>query len=117
MRPSPVYPGFHLVCAVTSSIYLTFTGVFFAFVNICQKKKKKKERRENIKNEIWFFLEHKCTTKKKQIQKAKKQQTSTKTKTKQNENIKTSERRIHYTLSIKYSNKFFLDSKIQHLIQ
>ena len=35
--------------------------------------------------------------------------------TKQNENIQTSERRIHYTRSMKYSKKFFLDSKIQQL--
>ena len=67
-----------------------------------------------------FFQSIYVQQKKKQTNtkgKTKKQQTSTKTKTKQNENIKTSERRIHYTLSIKYSNKFFLDSKIQHLIQ
>ena len=49
--------------------------------------------------------------------KTKTQQTSRQTKTKQNQNIQTSERRIHYTRSIKYSKKFFLDSKIQHLIQ
>ena len=106
------------MCAVTSSIYLTFTGVCFAFVNICQKKKK--ERREKIKNGIWFFFRAYMYNNKKKTNtkgKTKKQQTSTKTKTKQNENIKTRERRIHYTLSIKYSNKIFLDSKIQHLIQ
>ena len=104
------------MCVVTSSIYLTFTGVCFAFVNICQKKKRK--RREKIKNGIWFFLEHLCTKKKTNTKgQTKKQQKSTKTKTKQNENIKTRERRIHYTRSTKYSNKFFLDSKIQHLIQ
>ena len=114
MRPSPVYPGFHLVCVVTSSIYLTFTGVCFAFVNICQKKRK---RREKIKNGIWFFFRAYMYKKKNPKGKTKKQQTSTKTKTKQNENIKTSERRIRYTRSTKYSNKFFLDSKIQHLIQ
>ena len=60
------------------------------------------------------------TKKQKQIQiqknKTKKQQTSRQTKTKQNQNIQTSERRIHYTRSIKYSKKFFLDSKIQHLM-
>ena len=49
--------------------------------------------------------------------KTKKKQTSRQTKTKQNQNIQTSERRIHYTRSIKYRKKFFLDSKIQHLIQ
>ena len=49
--------------------------------------------------------------------KIKKQQTRRQTKTKQNQNIQTNERRIHYTRSIKYSKKFFLDSKIQHLIQ
>ena len=31
--------------------------------------------------------------------------------------MQTSERRIHYTRLKKYSNKFFLDSKILHLIQ
>ena len=55
-------------------------------------------------------------TKQKQIKKAIKQQTSRQTKTKQNENIQTSER-IHYTRSMKYGKKFFLNSKIQHLIQ
>ena len=104
------------MCVVTSSIYLTFTGVCFVIVNICQKKKGKEDKR--LKMGFGFFLEHICTTKKTNTKdKTKKQQTSTKTKTKQNENIKTSERRIHYTRSIKYSNKFFLDSKIQHLIQ
>ena len=104
------------MCVVTSSIYLTFTGVCFAIVNICQKKKGKEDKR--LKMGFGFFLEHICTTKKTNTKgKTKKQQTSTKAKTKQNENIKTSERRIHYTRSIKYSNKFFLDSKIQHLIQ
>ena len=49
--------------------------------------------------------------------KQKKQQRNTQTKTKQNENIQTSERRIHYTCLMKYSRKFFLDSKNQHLIQ
>ena len=33
------------VCVITSSIYVTFTGVCFAFVNICLKKKGKKEKR------------------------------------------------------------------------
>ena len=85
---------------------------------LSKKKKRKEEKR--LKMGFGFFLEHICTTTKKKTNtkgKTKKQQTSTKTKTKQNENIKTRERRIHYTLSIKYSNKIFLDSKIQHLIQ
>ena len=38
---------------VTKSIYVTFVGICFAFVNICQKKKKRKEKRE--KNEKWDF--------------------------------------------------------------
>ena len=53
---------------------------------------------------------------KKNIQ-TKKNQTSRQTKTKQKENIQTSKRGIHYTHSMKYSKKFFLDSKFQHLIQ
>ena len=47
----------------------------------------------------------------------KKKHTSRQTKTKQKENIQTSKRGIHYTRSMKYSKNFFLDSKIQHLIQ
>ena len=58
----------------------------------------------------------KTNTKTNTKNKTKKQQTSTQNKTKQNENIQ-NERIIHYTRSIKYSKKFFLDSKIQHLIQ
>ena len=54
---------------------------------------------------------------KKKTYKQKKQQTSRQTKTKQKENIQTSKRGIHYTGSMKYSKKFFLNSKIQHLIQ
>ena len=38
---------------VTKSIYVTFVGICFAFVNICQRKKKRKEKRE--KNEKWNF--------------------------------------------------------------
>ena len=53
----------------------------------------------------------------KQIQKTKKEQTSRRTKTKLNENIQTSERRVHYTRSMKYCKKLFLDSKVQHLRQ
>ena len=56
-------------------------------------------------------------TKNKNNKQQTKQQTSRQTKTKQNENIQMSERRIHYTPSIKYSKKCFLDSKFQHLIQ
>ena len=36
------------VLVVTKSIYVTFVGICFAFVNICQKKKEKRE-----KNEKW----------------------------------------------------------------
>ena len=47
---------------VTKSIYVTFVGVCFAFVNICKKKKKKKEgeeEEEREKNEKWdvFFMQ------------------------------------------------------------
>ena len=43
----------------TSDIYVTFVGVRFAFVNICQKKEKKEKR---MKNWFWFlFKSHKCT--------------------------------------------------------
>ena len=55
--------------------------------------------------------------KNKQIQKTKKEQTSRQTKTKLNENIQTSEQRIHFKRSMKYCKKLFLDSKVQHLIQ
>ena len=37
---------------VTCSIYVTFVGVCFAFVNICQKKKK--EKREKNKKKMGF---------------------------------------------------------------
>ena len=48
------------VRVVTKSIYVTFVGICFAFVNICQKKKKKKEKR--IKNGICvLFKSHTCT--------------------------------------------------------
>ena len=47
------------VRVVTSSIDVTFVGVCFAFVNICQKKRKKEKR---MKNGIWFlFKSHTCT--------------------------------------------------------
>ena len=47
------------VRVITSSIYVTFVRVRFAFVNICQKKEKKEKR---VKNWIWFlFKSHKCT--------------------------------------------------------
>ena len=51
-----------------------------------------------------------------QIQKTKKEQTSRQTKTKLNENIQTSEQRIHFKRSMKYCKKLFLDSKVQYLI-
>ena len=38
------YANVWSVCVVTSSIYMTFVGVCFAFVNIFQKKKKKEKR-------------------------------------------------------------------------
>ena len=34
------------VRVVTKSIYMTFVGICFAFVNICQKKKEKREKNE-----------------------------------------------------------------------
>ena len=40
------------VRVVTKSIYMTFVGICFAFVNICQKKNA--EGRE--KNEKWYLL-------------------------------------------------------------
>ena len=47
------------VRVVTKSIYVTFVGICFAFVNICQKKKKKEKR---IKNGICvLFKSHTCT--------------------------------------------------------
>ena len=45
---------------VTKSIYVTFVGVCFAFVNICKKKKKEgEEEEEREKNEKWdvFFMQ------------------------------------------------------------
>ena len=62
-------------------------------------------------------IKKKQNKKHKQMQKTKKEQTSRRTKTKLNENIQTSERRIHYTRSMKYCEKLFLDSKVQHLRQ
>ena len=31
------------VCVVAGNVYVTFAGVCFAFVNICQKKRKKRK--------------------------------------------------------------------------
>ena len=49
------------VRVVTKSIYVTFVGVCFAFVNICKKEKKKEgeEEKEREKNEKWdvFFMQ------------------------------------------------------------
>ena len=46
------------VRVATSGIYVTFVGVCFTFVNICQKK----EKREKNENGIWFsFKSHTCT--------------------------------------------------------
>ena len=76
------------------------------------------ERRRTFKvNKKSKRIKQKTTTNTNTKNKTKKQQTSRQTKTKQNQNIQTSERRIYYTRSIKYSKKFFLDSKIQHFIQ
>ena len=48
------------VRVVTKSIYMTFVGICFAFVNICQKKMQKEEKR--MKNGICFlFKSHTCT--------------------------------------------------------
>ena len=73
------------------------------------------ERRRTFK--VNKKIKNKTKNKNKNKKQNNKQQTSRQTKTKQNENIQTSERRIHYTPSKKYSKKFFLDSKFQHLIQ
>ena len=76
------------------------------------------ERRRTFKvNKKSKRIKQKTTTNTNTKNKTKKQQTSRQTKTKQNQNIQTSERRIHYARSIKYSKKFFLDSKIQHFIR
>ena len=42
------------VRVVTKSIYVTFVGICFAFVNICQKKKKEK-REKNKKRDLCFI--------------------------------------------------------------
>ena len=42
------------VRVVTKSIYVTFVGICFAFVNICQKKKKRK-REKNEKRDLCFI--------------------------------------------------------------
>ena len=76
------------------------------------------ERRRTFKvNKKNKRIKQKNKNKYKYKKQNKKQQTSRQTKTKQNQNIQKSEQRIHYTRSIKYRKKFFLDSKIQHLIQ
>ena len=41
------------VRVVTKSIYVTFVGICFAFVNICQKKKEKREK--NKKRDLCFI--------------------------------------------------------------
>ena len=76
------------------------------------------ERRRtfNVNKKIKNKTKNKSKNKKQKQKQKTKQQTSRQTKTKQNEKIQTSERRIHYTSSIKYSKIFFLDSKFQHLI-
>ena len=43
------------VRVVTKSIYVTFVGICFAFVNICQKKKKEKKKEKRMKNGICVF--------------------------------------------------------------
>ena len=43
------------VRVVTKSIYVTFVGICFAFVNICQKKRKKKRREKNEKWDLCFI--------------------------------------------------------------
>ena len=47
------------VRVVTKSIYVTFVGICFAFVNICQKKKEKREKNE--KWDLCLFKSHTCT--------------------------------------------------------
>ena len=80
------------------------------------KVNKNKNKKTKNKNKNKYKKKNKKTTNKSKNQK-KNKQTSTQTKTKQNEYIQTSERRVHYTRSMKHCKKFFLDSKIQHLTQ
>ena len=65
--------------------------------------------------------QNKAKTNKNRYKKTKtKKKTTTKKHTNQNKTKRKytkSERSIHYTRSMEYRNKFFLDSKIQHLIQ
>ena len=51
------------VRVVTKSIHVTFVGICFAFVNICQKKRKKKIKKEKrMKNGICvLFKSYTCT--------------------------------------------------------
>ena len=44
-------------CVFTSSIYVAFAWICFAFVNICQKRKKNKKREKNEKWERVFIQE------------------------------------------------------------
>ena len=54
------------VRVVTKSIYVTFVGICFAFVNICQKKQNKEKR---MKNGICvLFKSHTCTCIWKQVE-------------------------------------------------
>ena len=46
------------VCVVAGNVYVTFAGVCFAFVNICQKKRKK---RKEWKIGFGFYSSHICT--------------------------------------------------------
>ena len=43
------------VRVVTKSIYVTFVGICFAFVNICQKKKNKEKKRKEWKTGFVFY--------------------------------------------------------------
>ena len=42
-------------CVVTSSIYVAFAWICFAFVNICQKRKKKEKKRKKWKMGACFY--------------------------------------------------------------
>ena len=44
-------------CVVTSSIYVAFAWICFAFVNICQKRKKKEKKEKKMKNGSGFFIQ------------------------------------------------------------
>ena len=52
-------------CVVTSSIYVAFAWICFAFVNICQKRKKKEKKRKKLKMGAGFLFRSQETREKK----------------------------------------------------